>query len=93
MSHCGRLALHERVKVILDDDCVVRIIIAEVVGTWSWSGASGMPGAVETRLEEIDTEPSTSTTAQGYVLRPTDGHQNIRVPWADVDLGYVRRMS
>lgn len=62
-------------------------IIAMIIGTWSFTGAQGTPGTVETRQRRFRADPQTDETAHGYLLLPSKGTGFIYAHWGDVACG------
>jgi hypothetical protein len=69
------------------DPTCIRAIVATVVGTWSFTGASGMPGTVETRRRNFRSDPQTDESAQGYLLLPSEGSGFFYLPFGAVHTG------
>lgn len=80
-----RLAVGTLCKINVTDD--VTWAIVTVVGTWAFTGASGVAGTVETRSRKFGSDPRTDETAKGYLLLPSEGSGFIFAHWADVDCG------
>ena len=78
-----RLVLGTLCKVTVND----REIVATIVGTWAFTGASGMPGTVETRSRKFRSDPQTDEAAQGYLLLPSEGSGFLFLPFGAVHTG------
>ena len=91
MKHPTRLALGTLCTVLDvdgDPNCM-RSVVATVVGTWAFTGASGMPGTVETRARRVNVDPRSDEAAQGYLLMPSDGGGFLLFPFGAVSLGEI----
>jgi hypothetical protein len=91
MTSPDRLALGTLCNV-LDADCDpdgvgIREVVATVVGTWAFTGASGMPGTVETRERRFRSDPRSDETAKGYLLLPSGRPGFFYVPFGAVHTG------
>jgi hypothetical protein len=64
-----------------------------IVGTWSFTRASGTPGTVETRERRFRADPQTDETAQGYLLLPSEGTGFFFVPFGAVHTGDITALS
>jgi hypothetical protein len=61
--------------------------VVTVVGTWSFTGAPGAVGTVETRERRFGADPQADESAHGYMLLPSKGTGFILAPWGDVAAG------
>jgi hypothetical protein len=84
-----RLALGTLCKVTVDD----REVVATVVGTWAFTGASGIAGTVETRSRKFRSDPQTDEAAQGYLMLPSEGSGFFYLPFGAVHTGDIVPLS